>query len=94
MPHFVIPHGSNGMDDHDKPSLPEVVASVLAAASVAATIWLAIVDADASAKTALTGLVGASSAFFLTKQLKMNGNGNGASKPSSEPPKSEGVAQG
>lgn len=82
------------MDNHDTPTLPEIVASVLAAASVAATIWLAIIDADASAKTALTGLVGASSAFFLTKQLKMNGKENGTTKPSPDKNGTEGVAQG
>ena len=80
------------MDDHDKPTLMDIVAAVLSCSAVAATIWLACVEGDAAAKTGLTGLIGASSAFFLTKQMKTNGNGNGSGKPSSEKPTSEGGA--
>jgi hypothetical protein len=47
---------------------------------------------DAAAKTGLTGLIGESSAYFLTKQQKSNGNGSGSPKPSSDKPPSEGVA--
>jgi len=55
-------------DMHDM-TLTEVVASVLAILSVGAIIWLAVVDGSASAQTALTGLVGAASSFFLTPKL-------------------------
>ena len=92
MPHFATLHEGNGMDEHDKPTLTEIVSAILACSAVAATIWLACVEGDAAAKTGLTGLIGASSAYFLTKQTKMNGNGNGMSKPSSDKPSSEGVA--
>ena len=80
------------MDEHDKPSLTEIVSAVLACSAVAATIWLACYEGDAAAKTGLTGLIGASSAYFLTKQMKTNGNGNGSAKPSPDKPPSEGVA--
>lgn len=92
MPHFVIPHASTSMDDHDKPTLTDIVAAVLSCSAVAATIWLACVEGDAAAKTGLTGLIGASSAFFLTKQMKTTGNGNGKSPASEVKPPSEGVA--
>ena len=55
-------------DMHDM-TLTEIVASVLAILSVGAIIWLAVVDGSASAQTALTGLVGAASSFFLTPKL-------------------------
>jgi len=55
-------------DMHDM-TLTEIVASVLAIISVGAIIWLAVVDGSASAQTALTGLVGAASSFFLTPKL-------------------------
>ena len=92
MPHFATLHEGNGMDEHDKPTLTEVVSAVLACSAVAATIYLACYEGDAAAKTGLTGLIGASSAYFLTKQTKMNGNGNGNGKASSDKPPSEGVA--
>jgi len=92
LPHFVTRHASTSMDEHDKPTLTEVVSAVLACSAVAATIWLACYMDDPAAKTGLTGLIGASSAYFLTKQQKSNGNGNGASKPSPDKPPSEGVA--
>ena len=73
MPHFVSPSGSNGPHmDHDM-TITEVVAATLATISVLAIVWLAI-DGDASAKTALTGLVGASASYFLTPKLR-NGDG-------------------
>jgi hypothetical protein len=65
-------------DMHDM-TLTEIVASVLAILSVGAIIWLAVVDGSASAQTALTGLVGAASSFFLTPKLT-----NGKKPP--EPP--------
>ena len=69
MPHFVSPSGSNGPHmDHDM-TITEVVAATLATVSVLAIVWLAI-DGDASAKTALTGLVGAASSYFLTPKIK------------------------
>ena len=66
-------------DMHDM-TLTEAVASVLAILSVGAIIWLAVVDGSASAQTALTGLVGAASSFFLTPKLT---NGK---KPPETPP--------
>jgi len=47
--------------------------------AVGAIIWLAVADQSASAQTALTGLVGAASSFFLTPKLT-----NGKKPP--EPP--------
>jgi hypothetical protein len=55
-------------DMHDM-TLTEIVASILAVLAVGAIIWLAVVDGSASAQTALTGLVGAASSFFLTPKL-------------------------
>jgi len=92
LPHFVTPHEGNRMDDHDRPTLTEIVSAVLACSAVAATIYLACYEGDAAAKTGLTGLIGASSAYFLTKQMKTNGNGSASNKPSSEKPTSEGGA--
>lgn len=92
MPHSATHHASTSMDEHDKPTLTEIVSAVLACSAVAATIWLACYEGDAAAKTGLTGLIGASSAYFLTKQTKTNGNGNSMSKPSPDKPPSEGVA--
>jgi hypothetical protein len=66
--------------DHevDKPTLTEWVAAGLATLAVAAIVWLAVVDADPAGRTALTGLAGAASSYFLTPKLKAsNGNGNG-----------------
>ena len=80
------------MDDHDRPTLTEIVSAVLACSAVAATIWLACYQDDAAAKTGLTGLIGASSAYFLTKQIKNNGNGSGKSTASDVKPPPEGVA--
>ena len=92
LPHFETPQGSSNVDDHDKPTLTEIVSAVLACSAVAATIWLACYQDDAAAKTGLTGLIGASSAYFLTKQMKTNGNGNGKPPASEVKPPSEGVA--
>ena len=81
MPHFVSPSGSNGPHmDHDM-TITEVVAATLATVSVLAIVWLAI-DGDASAKTALTGLVGASASYFLTPKLR---NGDGKPKDNGTP---------
>lgn len=68
-----------GMSSHDT-SLTEWVAAGLATLSVAAIVWLSL-EGDQSARTALTGLVGAASSYFLTPKLR---NGNG--KPPSTPP--------
>ena len=72
--------------DHamDKPTLTEWVAAGLATLAVSAIVWLAVVDADPAGRTALTGLAGAASSYFLTPKLKgTNGNGNG--KPPTPP---------
>jgi multisubunit Na+/H+ antiporter MnhE subunit len=63
---------------HADMTITEIVAAVLATVSVLAIVWLAL-DGDAAAKTALTGLVGAASSYFLTPKLA-----NGKPKP--EPP--------
>jgi hypothetical protein len=63
-------------------SLTEWVASMLATLSVVSIVWLAVND-DAAAKTALTGLVGAASSYFLTPKLaarRTNGP-NGTTPP-------------
>ena len=65
-------------DMHDM-TITEIVASILAVMAVGAIIWLAVADQSASAQTALTGLVGAASSFFLTPKLT-----NGKNPP--EPP--------
>jgi len=72
--------------DHamDRPTLTEWVAAGLATMAVSAIVWLAVVDADPAGRTALTGLAGAASSYFLTPKLKgTNGNGNG--KPPTPP---------
>lgn len=72
--------------DHamERPTLTEWVAAGLATMAVAAIVWLAIVDADPAGRTALTGLAGAASSYFLTPKLRApNGNGNG--KPPTPP---------
>lgn len=70
------------MADEEHPmkdaTLTEWVASALATVSVLAIVWLAV-DGVESARTALTGLVGAASSFFLTPKLvRQKPNGNGA----------------
>ena len=78
--HFFGTHrGDNRMPDMHDMTLTEIVASILAVLAVSAIIWLAVVDGSASAQTALTGLVGAASSFFLTPKLT-----NGKKPP--EPP--------
>ncbi len=67
-------------DMHDL-TVTEIVASVLAIMAVGAIIWLAVYDQSASAQTALTGLVGAASSFFLTPKLS-----NGKKKDEPPPP--------
>lgn len=69
MHFFGTRHGDNNMPDMHDMTITEIVASVLAILSVGAIIWLAVVDGSASAQTALTGLVGAASSFFLTPKL-------------------------
>lgn len=66
--------------DHDM-TITEVVAAVLATTAVLAIVWLAI-DGDASAKTALTGLVGAASSYFLTPKVA---NGKPKEPPTGPP---------
>lgn len=61
--------------------LTEWVAAILATLAVAAIVWLSL-DGDQSARTALTGLVGAASSYFLTPKLaKRNGNGSNGTAP-------------
>lgn len=72
-------HGGTKVPDMHDMTITEIVASILAVMSVGAIIWLAVADQSASAQTALTGLVGAASSFFLTPKLT-----NGKKPP--EPP--------
>ena len=65
------------MPDH-MPSLTEMVAAILAVVAVSAIVYLAI-DGQPNAQTALTGLVGAASSYFLTPRL--NGNGKPKDPP-------------
>ena len=60
------------------PSLTEIVAAVIAVVAVSAIVYLAI-DGQPNAQTALTGLVGAASSYFLTPRL--NGNGKPKDPP-------------
>lgn len=74
-------HGNNGPDmDHDM-TITEIVAAILATLSVSAIVWLAV-DGDASAKTALTGLVGAAASYFLTPKVT---NGKPKDPPNGSP---------
>jgi len=59
------------MPEH-MPSLTEMVAAILAVVAVSAIVYLAI-DGQPNAQTALTGLVGAASSYFLTPRLTGNG---------------------
>ncbi len=61
----------------DQPTLTEWVAAGLATLAVTAIVWLAVVDADPAGRTALTGLAGAASSYFLTPRMKPPTNGNG-----------------
>lgn len=79
MHFFGTRHGGTKVPDMHDMTLTEIVASLLAIMSVGAIIWLAVADQSASAQTALTGLVGAASSFFLTPKLS-----NGKKPP--EPP--------
>jgi len=76
---FGTRHGGTKVPDMHDMTITEIVASILAVMSVGAIIWLAVADQSASAQTALTGLVGAASSFFLTPKLT-----NGKKPP--EPP--------
>lgn len=61
--------------------LTEWVAAILATLAVAAIVFLSVMGDD-SARTALTGLVGAASSYFLTPKLKgKNGNGGNGTTP-------------
>ena len=53
-------------------SVTEIVAAILAVLSVGAIVYLAV-DGQPNAQTALTGLVGAASSYFLTPRLSKNG---------------------
>lgn len=79
MHFFGTRHGGTKVPDMHDMTITEIVASILAVMSVGAIIWLAVADQSASAQTALTGLVGAASSFFLTPKLT-----NGKRPP--EPP--------
>ncbi len=74
------------MDDHDgdkmqDAGLTEWVAAILATLAVTAIVFLSVMGDD-SARTALTGLVGAASSYFLTPKLqKRNGNGTNGTTP-------------
>lgn len=74
------PGGKDPHMDHDM-TITEMVAAVLATTAVLAIVWLAI-DGDASAKTALTGLVGAASSYFLTPKVT---NGKPKDPPTGPP---------
>jgi hypothetical protein len=76
---FGTRHGGSPMPDMHDMTLTEIVAAILAVMAVSAIIWLAVGEGSASAQTALTGLVGAASSFFLTPKLT-----NGKKPP--EPP--------
>jgi len=64
--------------------LTEWVAAVLATMSVTAIVYLSL-DGDQSARTALTGLVGAASSYFLTPKLTKRANGGNTSTPPPTP---------
>jgi multisubunit Na+/H+ antiporter MnhE subunit len=64
--------------------LTEWVAAVLATMAVTAIVWLSL-DGDQSARTALTGLVGAASSYFLTPKLSKRPNGGNTSTPPPTP---------
>jgi hypothetical protein len=71
--HWLDSHDVNDNDNHiDTMSLTEITASALATLAVCAIIWLAITG-DESARTALTGLVGGATAYFLTPKVARNG---------------------
>lgn len=69
MHFFGTRHGDKPVPDMHDMTITEIVASILAVMAVGAIIWLAVADQSASAQTALTGLVGAASSFFLTPKL-------------------------
>ena len=79
MHFFGTRHGDTEVPDMHDMSLTELVAAILAVMAVSAIIWLAVYEGSASGQTALTGLVGAASSFFLTPKLA-----NGKKPP--EPP--------
>lgn len=65
---------------HDA-GLTEWVAAIMATLAVSAIVYLSVLGDD-SARTALTGLVGAASSYFLTPRIaRKNGNGTNESTP-------------
>ena len=72
MHFFGTRHGGTRVPDMHDMTLTEIVASLLAIMAVGAIIWLAVYENSASAQTALTGLCGAASSFFMTR-LTPNG---------------------
>ena len=61
-------------------SITDVVAAIVAIIVISATVYLAITG-EAQAQTALTGLAGAVSSYFLTSKIKGNMNGGSAPAP-------------
>lgn len=69
---------------HDA-NIIEVVASIIAIIVVLATVYLAVMG-EAQAQTALTGLAGASSSYFLTNKIKQSAaNGSASATPAIVP---------
>lgn len=62
-------------------SITDVVAAIVAIIVISATVYLAITG-EAQAQTALTGLAGAVSSYFLTSKIKSSMNGGSAATPS------------
>jgi hypothetical protein len=58
-------------------SITDFVAAIVAVIVISATVYLAITG-EAQAQTALTGLAGAVSSYFLTSKIK-NAQANGGS---------------
>lgn len=73
-------HGDKAPHMIDDMTLTEVVAATLATIAVLAIVWLAI-DGDQSARTALTGLVGAASSYFLTPKIARGKDQGGTTSP-------------
>jgi hypothetical protein len=62
-------------------SITDFVAAIVAIIVISATVYLAITG-EAQAQTALTGLAGAVSSYFLTSKIKSNTNGGSTATPS------------
>jgi hypothetical protein len=65
---------------HDA-TIIDVVSSIIAIIVVSATVYLAVMG-EAQAQTALTGLAGASSSYFLTNKIKNTTSGGSTAAPS------------